>query len=58
MDPATVPAQRRTGAAKLGAHGAHWAQVAVPCDSGTLTLRLLGDGNGWLVDGIDWAPAT
>jgi hypothetical protein len=58
MDPATVPAQRRTGAAKLGDHGAHWAQVAVPCDSGTLTLRLLGDGDGWLVDGIDWAPAS
>lgn len=58
MDPATVPAQRRTGAAKLGDHGAHWAQVAVPCDSGTLTLRLLGDAHGWLVDGIDWAPTS
>jgi len=58
MDPATVPAQRRTGTPTLTDNGAHWAQVDVPTDAGTLTLRLQGESAGWLVDGIDWTPSS
>lgn len=58
MDPATVPAKRITGALKLGDHGATWAEIDVPTESGTLVFRLLSGTKGgsavWQVDGIDW----
>ncbi len=56
MDPATVPAQRRTGAVKLADHGAVWADVDVPTDQGTLVFRLVSTKSVWQVDGIDWNP--
>lgn len=58
MDPATVPAQRITGAIKLGDHGATWADVDVPTESGTLVFRLLAGAKAWQVDGIDWDPKS
>jgi hypothetical protein len=58
MDPATVPAERITGALKLGDHGATWAEIDVPTDSGTLIFRLLSGAKAWQVDGIDWDPKS
>lgn len=56
MDPATVPAHRRTGPPKLADHGAVWADVELPTDRGTLTYRLVSSSGTWRVDGIDWDP--
>ena len=56
MDPATVPAQRMTGDPTLGDHGATWADVTVPTESGTLVFRLISGDKAWQVDGIDWDP--
>jgi hypothetical protein len=54
VDPAGVPANRATGTATLIPHDAGFAEVTVPLDTGTLTLRLLATGGRWLVDGVDW----
>lgn len=54
VDPATVPATRTTGAAAVVAKQADFAQVDVPVDSGTISLRLLRADGRWLVDGVDW----
>ncbi len=54
VDPAGVPATATTGPATLVPHDAGFAQVQVPLDAGTLTLRLLASAGRWLVDGVDW----
>lgn len=54
MDPATVPAGRLTGRAKLGDHGATWAEVRLPTRSGTLVFRLVSAHGVWQVDRLDW----
>jgi len=54
VDPAGVPASRTAGPAQLVPQDATFAQVVVPLDSGTLTLRLLATAGRWLVDGVDW----
>jgi hypothetical protein len=57
VDPAGVPAARVTGDAALVPHDSTYAVVAIPVDSGLLTLRLLASNGRWLVDGVDWSRA-
>jgi len=54
VDPAGVPASTITGDPTLVPHDIGYAVVVIPVDSGQLTLRLLGTGGRWLVDGVDW----
>ena len=54
IDPTRVPAKRITGVLKLGDHGASWAYVDVPTESGTLILWLSSGAKAWQVYGIDW----
>ena len=54
VDPATVPATRTTGTVEIVAKQADFAQVNVPVDSGTVSLRLRQADGRWLVDGVDW----
>lgn len=56
-DPQTVPASRITGPLLVTDHSASWVEVAVPTDTGTLTLSLLADRGRWKVDAVDWNPA-
>jgi hypothetical protein len=55
VDPGSVPAARTTGAAEIVTKQANFAQVDVPVDTGTVSLRLRQSEGRWLVDGIDWA---
>lgn len=57
VDPAGVPADRITGAAKVIPRGASFVEVTVPVDAGLLRLRLVADAGRWLVDGVDWERA-
>ena len=54
VDPVTVPATRTTGAVQIVAKQAEFAQVDVPVDTGTVSLRLRSADGRWLVDGVDW----
>src|SRR3954452_1329319 len=54
VDPEGVPASTITGDAALVPHDVGYAVVVIPVDSGQLTLRLVGTGGRWLVDGVDW----
>jgi cell division septation protein DedD len=60
VDPVTVPAERITGEATSQVYADAVMDVSIPCDSGTLRLRMVftqqGSNGKWLVDGIDWAP--
>lgn len=56
VDPASVPADRVTGAARLAARAESYVEVTVPVDSGLLRLHLVGTGGRWLVDFVDWEP--
>ncbi|THV30122.1 hypothetical protein [Glycomyces paridis] len=54
VDPSTVPAEERTGEPT-----ASGSKVAIPMDTGTLTLTMHEGANdwtsnGWLVSAIDW----
>ncbi len=55
VDPAGVPASSITGSPQLTPHDVGYAVVTVPVDSGSVTLRMLGTGGRWLVDGVDWS---
>ncbi len=55
-DPTAVPARRITGPVSLQSHGTALVDVAVPMDSGTLRLLLLGPDGRWLVDEANWEP--
>lgn len=57
VDPAGVPATRRTGDPTITLRTELFAQVAVPLDSGRLLLTLVKEDDGWLVDGVDWERA-
>jgi hypothetical protein len=57
VDPAGVPATRRTGEPTVVLRSELFAQVAIRTDAGTLTLTLLKQGSDWLVDAIDWDQA-
>lgn len=57
VDPASVPANRVTGAAKTTPRGESFVEVALPVDSGLLRLRLIATAGHWLVDGVDWERA-
>ena len=54
VDPGSVPAEQMTGAATVDDQEPSYVDVAVPCDAGTLVLRMVVDGGHWLVDGVDW----
>ena len=56
-DPQTVPANRITGPPTVTDHSMSWVEVAVPTDTGTLSLSLLADHGRWKVDAVDWIPA-
>jgi hypothetical protein len=56
-DPETVPATRVTGAFAFTDHTSTWVEVAIPMDSGTLTLSLLAHDGAWAVDTVDWSPS-
>lgn len=53
-DPASVPADRVTGATRLVPRAASLAEVTVPIDAGLLRLRLVATDGRWLVDSVDW----
>ncbi|MFS8478297.1 MAG: hypothetical protein FWJ93_04885 [Micromonosporaceae bacterium] len=53
-DPASVPADRVTGAAQLVARSESFVEVTVPIDAGLLRLRLVATDGRWLVDVVDW----
>lgn len=57
VDPRTVPARRTAGDTVLVLRTDRYAVVAVPVDTGTVTLNLLKVGDGWLVDGVGWERA-
>jgi hypothetical protein len=57
VDPAGVPADRVTGAAKVIPRSEEFVEVTVPVDSGVLRLRLIATAGLWLVDDIDWERA-
>ena len=52
--PSTVPATRTTGAARILQRGTDFALVAVPVDTGTVTLSLAKADGRWLVSEVDW----
>jgi hypothetical protein len=54
VDPAGVPAERITGAARMEALADSFVEVVIPIDAGLLRLRLIASQGRWLVDGIDW----
>lgn len=54
VDPGSVPADQMTGAATVDDQESSYVDVAIPCDSGTLVLRVVVDHGHWLVDGVDW----
>ncbi|GAB4059614.1 hypothetical protein [Catellatospora paridis] len=54
VDPAGVPADRITGAARMEALATSFVEVVIPIDAGLLRLRLVASDGRWLVDGIDW----
>ncbi|GAA2353016.1 hypothetical protein Cme02nite_27020 [Catellatospora methionotrophica] len=54
VDPAGVPADRITGAARMEALADSFVEVVFPIDAGLLRLRLVASGGKWLVDGVDW----
>ncbi|MEU1813007.1 hypothetical protein [Micromonospora aurantiaca (nom. illeg.)] len=56
VDPARVPARRLAGPATVLTSSPARADVAVPCDTGTLGLRLVLVDGQWLVDAVDWQP--
>jgi hypothetical protein len=53
-EPASVPAQRITGAATVVDDTAILCTVRIPTDTGTLVLTMVSSSGSWLVDGIDW----
>lgn len=53
-DPADVPTNRMTGQPTVIDHATSYVDVAIPCDGGTVTLRVLATNGRWLVDGVDW----
>lgn len=54
VDPAGVPADRITGAARMEALADAFVEVVIPIDAGLLRLRLVAMQGRWLVDGVDW----
>jgi hypothetical protein len=54
VDPGSVPADQMTGAATIADHEPSYVDVTVPCDTGTLALRIVVVDGRWLVDGVDW----
>ena len=54
VDPGSVPAEQMTGAATVDDQESSYVDVAVPCDAGTLILRMVIVDGRWLVDGVDW----
>jgi hypothetical protein len=54
VDPGSVPADRMTGAATVDDQESSYVDVAVPCDAGTLVLRMVIVDGRWLADGVDW----
>jgi hypothetical protein len=54
VDPAGVPANQTTGDPTLVDQEGSYANVAIPLDAGTLSLRLIVEHGHWLVDGVDW----
>ena len=54
VDPASVPADRITGAATTEVHADSSVDVIFPIDVGKLRLRMVLASGRWLVDGIDW----
>ncbi|GAA1399638.1 hypothetical protein [Catellatospora coxensis] len=57
VDPAGVPADRITGAARMEALADTFVEVVIPVDAGLLRLRLVAFQGRWLVDGVDWERA-
>src|SRR5262245_24845960 len=57
VDPSGVPATRLTGPMVTVQRTGDFADVSVPVDTGQVDLRLVKEGDGWLVDGVDWARA-
>jgi hypothetical protein len=54
VDPGSVPADQMTGAATVADQESSYVDVAVPCDAGTLVLRMVVVSGRWLADGVDW----
>ncbi|SRR6266511_773625 len=57
VDPGSVPADQMTGAATVVHQESAYVEVTVPCDAGTLVLRMVVNDGRWLVDGVDWRRA-
>lgn len=54
VDPASVPADRVTGPARLVPRAESFVEVTVPIDAGVLRLHLVATDGRWLVDAVDW----
>jgi hypothetical protein len=54
VDPAGVPAKETNGDPTVVDQEASYVDIAIPLDTGTLTLRLVAPSGRWLVDGVDW----
>jgi hypothetical protein len=56
-DPAGVPAERVVGTVQVINRDGDRVDVAIPLDSGRLSLRLFATNGRWFVDGVDWERA-
>jgi|SRR5947207_5611326 len=54
VDPGSVPADQMTGTPTVDDQQPSYVDVAIPCDAGTLVLRMVVVSGRWLADGVDW----
>ncbi len=54
VDPGSVPADQMTAAAAIADQESSYVDVTIPCDAGTLVLRMVVVNGRWLADGVDW----
>jgi hypothetical protein len=56
VDPSSVPAKRRVGEPRVLIRDEAYIRIAVPMDTGTLTLNVFKNDGEWLVGEVDWEP--
>lgn len=54
VDPLSVPASKVAGDAAATDRSESYVDIAIPLDSGALTLGLTATNGRWLVDSVDW----
>jgi hypothetical protein len=57
VDPKSVPAKQKTGEPRVLLRDGAYLRIAVPMDTGTLTLNVFKNDGEWLVGEVDWEPS-